>query len=451
MSRLQPVLWLKGTFLTPQHLQVQDRFIESLLQFRVEAQNFRPWGFTALGVDQEVLESGTLALTRASGILPDGLAFDLPESDPAPPPRPFADFFDPERKHLDLYLVVPPHRERGLNVTIQSASADTRYRGEIISVRDENAATTEKPVLVARKNLRLLTGVESREGLTAMRVARVRRTEANAFELDPHFVPPLLSTAASPYLTSIARRLVEILSSKSSELASTRRQKNQSLADFTASDVASFWLLYTVNTYLPHFRHLFETKRGHPEELYGVMLSLAGALTTFSREISSDSFLSYNHDELEVCFTDLDEKLRLLLEAVVPKNFVALPLKEVRNHIYATAVDDDKYLVNTKMYLAVSAETKEVAVIQKAPALIKVCSADHIDHLVRQALPGVQLTHVPAPPSSIPVKLNYQYFSLNQSGGAWEAVGRARNLAAYVPGDFPNPKLELVILFPQGR
>jgi type VI secretion system protein ImpJ len=130
---------------------------------------------------------------------------------------------------------------------------------------------------------------------------------------------------------------------------------------------------------------------------------------------------------------------------------VALPLKEVRNHIYATAVDDDKYLVNTKMYLAVSAETKEVAVIQKAPALIKVCSADHIDHLVRQALPGVQLTHVPAPPSSIPVKLNYQYFSLNQSGGAWEAVGRARNLAAYVPGDFPNPKLELVILFPQGR
>ena len=32
---------------------------------------------------------------------------------------------------------------------------------------------------------------------------------------------------------------------------------------------------------------------------------------------------------------------------------------------------------------------------------------------------------------------------------AWEAVGRARNLAAYVPGDFPNPQLELVILLPQ--
>jgi len=47
------------------------------------------------------------------------------------------------------------------------------------------------------------------------------------------------------------------------------------------------------------------------------------------------------------------------------------------------------------------------------------------------------------------VKLNYQYFSLSQSGVAWEAVQRARNLAAYVPGDLPNPQLELIILLPQ--
>jgi type VI secretion system protein ImpJ len=181
------------------------------------------------------------------------------------------------------------------------------------------------------------------------------------------------------------------------------------------------------------------------------MLSMAGALTTFSQEISCDSFPSYNHDELEVCFTDLDEKLRLLVESGVKKNFVALPLTEVRPHIYATAVDDDKYLINTKMYLAVAAEMREATIIQKVPPLVKVCSDDHIDHLVRQALPGVQLTHVPMPPSAIPVKMDYHYFSLNQSGGAWEAVGRARNLAAYVPGDFPNPRLELIILLPRSK
>ena len=54
-----------------------------------------------------------------------------------------------------------------------------------------------------------------------------------------------------------------------------------------------------------------------------------------------------------------------------------------------------------------------------------------------------------SPPAAIPVKLNYQYFSLSQSGGPWETIVRARNLAAYVPGDFPNPQMELLILLPQ--
>jgi type VI secretion system protein ImpJ len=80
---------------------------------------------------------------------------------------------------------------------------------------------------------------------------------------------------------------------------------------------------------------------------------------------------------------------------------------------------------------------------------VKLCSADLIDHLVQRALPGIALTHVPSPPSAIPVKLNYQYFSLSATGGAWEAVKRARNVAAYVPGEFLEPQLELIILLPQ--
>jgi len=134
---------------------------------------------------------------------------------------------------------------------------------------------------------------------------------------------------------------------------------------------------------------------------------------------------------------------------VIPSNFVSLPLKLVQPSIYATALADDKYLRNTRMYLAVRAEMNEADIISKTPYLVKVCSANHIEHLVRQALPGVPLTHTPQPPSAIPVKLNYQYFSVSQTGVAWEAVTRARNLAAYVPGDFPTPQMELLILLPE--
>ena len=101
------------------------------------------------------------------------------------------------------------------------------------------------------------------------------------------------------------------------------------------------------------------------------------------------------------------------------------------------------------MYLAVSAEMGEADLINRAPQLIKVCSANHIEHLVQHALPGLQLTHLATPPGAIPMKLNFQYFSLNQAGLAWEAIGRARNLAAYVPDDIHNAQLELIILLPQ--
>jgi type VI secretion system protein ImpJ len=179
------------------------------------------------------------------------------------------------------------------------------------------------------------------------------------------------------------------------------------------------------------------------------MLALAGSLTTFSTQVHPRDLPAYDHDDLSGCFTVLDEKIRFLLDTAVPANFVSLPLKLVQPQIYATSLADDKYFQNTRMYLAISAEMNEAELIGKTPYLIKLCSASHIEHLVRQALPGVPLTHVQRAPSQIPMKLNHQYFSLNQSGGAWEAVQRARNLAAYVPGDFPAPQMELVILLPE--
>lgn len=449
MKQLQPVIWSKGTFLTPQHLQIQDRFIESTLQFEIEALSFRPWGFQSLEIDHQALTAGTLGITRASGIFSDGLLFDIPDADAAPPPKSLVECFEVDRDTLDVFLAIPHYRERGLNVSAGQFKADTRYRAEVALMRDENTGQSEKPVQVAAKNLRLLAASEVREGTSALRVASVQRTQEGTYRVDPYFIPPLVNFNANEYLVSIVRRLIEILSAKSSQLAGTRRQKNQNLASFTASDIPNFWLLYTINSTFPILNHLFETRKGHPERLFSAMLSLAGALTTFSTDIHPRDLPKYDHDNLSFCFTDLDEKIRLLLETVVPSNFVSLPLKLVQPSIYATALADDKYLKNTRMYLAINAEMKQADLIVRAPQLVKVASASHIELLVRQALKGVPLTHVPSPPASIPVKMNYQYFSLNQSGGAWESITRARNFAAYVPGDFPNPQLELIILFTQ--
>ena len=448
MKQLQPVIWSKGTFLTPQHLQVQDRFIEDSLNFRLQALSFCAWGFNELTIEQEKLASGQLAVSRAAGIFPDGLLFDIPDSDLAPPSRALADCWDPGAEAMDVYLTVPDFRLRGVNVATGNRDGNTRYLADVAPFCDENTGTGEKPIQVARKNFRLLVEGENRQGSSAMRVANIERKEGDVFRLNPHFVPPLLDVRASEYVLGIVRGMIERLSAKSTQLSGGRRQKNQSLADFTASDIANFWLLYTVNSYFPLFNFLFEAKRAHPEEVYSAMVELAGSLTTFSTSIRPRDLPVYDHEELGACFSALDAQLRTLLETVVPANFVALPLKLVQPSIYATALDDDKYLKDARMYLAISAGINEEELIRKAPQLLKLCSATHIDHLVKQSLPGIQLTHNMNPPNAIPVKLKYQYFSLNQAGPAWEAVRRARNFAAFVPGEFPNPEMELLILLP---
>jgi len=445
--QLEPVVWTKGTFLTPQHLQVQDRFLEDLIQFRVETAVFRPWGFRGLRISHSSLSNGTFAIAAASGLFADGLTFDFPGSDNAPDAKPLGGYFTGGQDAVAVYLAVPQFHERGLNVNPRYGEA--RYRAEVGVFHDENTGLSERPVQIASKNLRLLAGDDSQEGYVTLPAGRVRRAEDGNLQMDPRFTPPLLDFRASDYLASITRRLIEVLAARSNGIAAARRQKNQSLADFTAADIANFWLLYSMNTALPAIRHLFETRGGHPERLFAVLTSLAGALTTFSLDLHPRDLPLYDHDNLGECFGLLDELLRKLMDSVVPANFVALSLKSVRTAVYASPLDDEKYLRNTRMYLAIGAEASPAEIIARAPHLVKVCSADQIEHLIRQALPGVPLTHAVSPPSVIPVKLNYQYFSLSQGGAAWETILRARNIAVYVPADLPSPRLELLILLPQ--
>jgi type VI secretion system protein ImpJ len=436
--------------LTQQHLQVQDQFLESSLHFRLNAMQFRPWGFHSVQVDREELAAGNFVLTSASGIFPDGLLFDVPRSDPHPPPKALAQCFekDPDATELDVYFAIPPMREGGVNVAEAAKAGDARYIPEAVKMRDENTGQSEKWVSLARKNYRCLVESELQQNSIAMRIARVKRSEAGVYSLDPTFVPPLLDFHASDYLVTIARRLTEMLFARSSQLSGIRRQKSQDLADFSASDISSFWRLYTVNSFAPLMNHLSESGVRHPERLFEAMTALAGSLTTFSTDIRPRDLPVYDHDNLSVCFTTLDEKLQKLLESDDKRNWVALPLKNVRGNIYATDLTEEKYLKSKQMYLAITADAPKAQIVGQTPTLVKVCSNSHIDHLLNFALAGVELSYVSGTPNAIPINLKYNYFALAQTGGAWEAIQRARNFAAHVPAELPSPQLELVIVFP---
>ena len=450
MPTLDPVLWTKGTLLTPQHLQAQDRYLDELVRFQLGAVTFAPWGLSRLTVDRHALTGGTFVLTAAAGRFADGLLFDAPGSDPLPPPRPLDTAWAQDQRTLLVQLAVPEYRPGTRNVSAAAAgngaSATARWRAEERLARDETTGLAERPIQIARPNLRLLFEGEPTEGYTTLPLARLARTAAGETSLDPTYVPPLLDAGASEPLTTMARRLVERVAAKAGSLSGGRRQRNQGLADFSVTDVASFWLLYTLNTHLPPLRHLAEVRQGHPSELWEAMVGLAGALTTFAP--AGRALPMYDHLRLGEGFALLEARLLELLETAVPETAVALPLRVVRPGIQAVAVEQEKWLAAPQWYLAVSAppNVRQAELVARVLQGCKIGSADVVDTLIRQALPGLELAHVAQPPSAVPVKLDFLYFALRRAGPAWDAVTRARNLAAYVPTELADSRFELVIV-----
>ena len=311
---------------------------------------------------------------------------------------------------------------------------------------DENTGNEEKAVQVARRTFRLLFGDEYRDGFSALRIAQVTRNAAGIPILNPRFIAPCLNLGSSNYLSMMLRRQIEILATKSATLSGPRRQRGKITADFSPSETANFWLLHTVNSYLPELKHIWKVRKGHPEAAYLAMLRLAGALSTFSLEARPENLPDYDHDDLGRCFTLLDQNIRDLMETVIPSKFVSVPLEVRDRFIWGGTVTEDQYFRDSQFYLAVSAKMGMDDIIRKIPQLVKISAQDDIQRLIRNALPGLPLRHIPVPPAAIPMKLDNQYFALNQGGELWNTMMLSRQIAVHVPGEIVEPKMELLIV-----
>jgi type VI secretion system protein ImpJ len=445
MTQYRKVLWTEGLFLTPQHFQQWDRYYEELVHSRIRALSAFGWGAEELEFNVEGLQNGVFEVLRCKAVLPDGLSLNIPDSDPPPPSRDFSSAFPPESDHLSVYIGIPSLRHGSANLAEEGEDSDSmaRYRPETVALPDENSGENPQPVALAAKNLRILFGEDSIQNHIALKIAELRRTNEGKVALDEMFIPPALCLSSSKLLTDMVRRLYEILVAKSATLSDLRRQRSKGIADFTTSDVANFWLLHTVNSYMPLFMHYHFVQRLHPEQLYLAMARLAGELTTFVTEGSPNDLPKYLHANPTATFTELDRKLRVLLETVIPTRCVPIPLERTKESLYIGRILDDRLLTQAEFYLGVAAKMPETQLIERVPRKSKIASVDTINYLLGQALQGIPLVAAPTPPGPIPVRVGFKYFRLEKLGNYWNAISAARNICLYFPAEFPDLKLEL--------
>jgi type VI secretion system protein ImpJ len=449
MKLLSRVVWSEGMYLGPHHFQAQARYFEDAIRFTGSSFWFAPYGLAGIELDADAISSGMVSLLHARGIFPDGLPFNLPESDGIPESRSIAALFPPTSEGVIVQLAIPEDRRAGMNCfiadegkgVVHSTDSGARYVAESRLLHDENTGTDERRVRFGRKNLRILFDTEPGPDLITLPLARVVRDGSGHFAWDADFIPPLLDIGASMRLMTMLRRLTDILEQRSASLKGGGLNQTPS-----TREIATLWLLHSVNAALGPLQHLLMARRGHPEELFHELARLAGALCTFGLDSNPRDLPLYNHDNLGECFQQLDRHIRAHLEIIVPTNCISIPLTCPEKYFYEGEIGDARALHPAGWVLAIKADMGDAELIIKAPQLIKVCSPPFVRELVKRALPGLELTHLQVPPAAISQRPETRYFGISRTGPCWDHMVTTRRVGLYIPGEFPNVAAEILVV-----
>ena len=450
MSKYRKIVWNEGMLLTPHHFLQSDNYHEELLNSRVQSLMQYEYGVIDLQVNNEAIANGNFQITNCRAVMTDGLVVNVPDAEAVPDMRPVGNHFGVEAERLGVHLAVPAKKmgEANFQASGATSNGNLRFLQEGSLVKDETSGTNEQPIAYAKSNLRIIFDDELRDGFTSLKIAELQRTPTGQLKISEEYIPPILKISASIWVANMLRQVVEILITKSGSLGEQRRHSNASLADFTTSEVAVFWLLNTINASIPTMAHYFRSPVLHPEKLYLEMAGLVGKLMTFSIESHPKDIVKYDHDDLYFTFFSLSSQLKDLLETVIPSRCVPIPLEKTRDTLYVGRIDDERLLKEAEFYLAVRAQMPEAKLMEGVPRVVKIASRDVIDSVIGSALPGVVLTLASPPPAPIPARVGFKYFKLDTIGPYWNGINGSKVISVYVPNDIPDEKLEMYAVKP---
>jgi type VI secretion system protein ImpJ len=433
------IIWSEGTFLQPQHFQQHDRHLEAQLEQRARALRAHGYGFLEIAIDESLLELGKLALRTARGVLPDGTPFDCPARDPLPPPL---DVPATLRDSL-VTLALPDRRPGADEADLGGAGADSlaRYVAGELEVKDSNAAFDRTALIqIGRLRLQLLKEADVTAAYSGLGIAKViERRADNRIVVDQGYIPPMLDCGASPALASLLRDVHGLLHQRGDALATRLSQPGPG----GVAEIAEFLWLETINRFEPLFAHLAATSPLHPESLYAACLSLAGEMSTFTRESRRPvAYPVYRHDDLAGSFGPLIADIRRSLSMVLERNAIPIELQERAYGVRVAAIPDSDLVRTARFVLAAKAQLQPERLQASLPTLVKIGPVERIRDLVNLNLPGIALRSLPVAPRQIPYHAGFLYFELDRSGDLWKVTEQSRALAMHIAGEFPGLELE---------
>jgi type VI secretion system protein ImpJ len=393
-----------------------------------------------LELDERALEAGQFRVLRLQAILPDGTVMQCGEGHvDAVPPRSFEAEFTPQMKWLDVYVALAHESEASGSVDLEGKGGGyTRYTRIVSKVRDANTYTNEHEVDFGRPNIRILFGDERRDAYDTIRIAQLVRSSTGAVVLRENHVPPTTQIRANGYLAKGFRAVLSAMAGRQRNLAGSRRQRSAGKIDLEAADIPRFWLLGTLNTFIPVIAHIVDSGTATPEEAYLALGQLIGQLCTLSVERDPTAIPKFNYLELGAVFEPMFGLALDLINTAVAERCIEIKLQRTPNGVHVGQAPSPE-VMKLEFYLAVtgSAKISETDVRDRLPKLMKIASHNQVAAILNSALNGARLEVDYRPPGALPVKPGVTFFRILRTPEFWPDINATGSFAIYHPMD-PN-------------
>lgn len=308
MSWQNKVVWSEGLFLRPQLFQQQERYLEHYAHKRVSPLSPFFWGFSRFSIDHEALSLGKVVLKDAAGIFQDGTPFDIPGSNPPPPPL----TIQPEHLEQTIYLAVPIRVPNGEETCFEEIPGSlARFQSFEAEVRDGNAVHQGAQLIqLSQLRLRLLPEKELTDGWIGLALTRISALNADgsvALHQETH-VPPVNGYIADPLLRDWFTKIHGLMRLRCDALAARLTGSDGKTGE--TAEVADYLLLQILNRYEPYLGHLLRIGDTPPVDLYSTLLTLTGELSTYIRPGTRRprEHAPYQHDRLYRCIKPLNSQ-----------------------------------------------------------------------------------------------------------------------------------------------
>lgn len=438
MSSRNRVIWREGLFIKPQHFQQQQRHSDYALHARLSALSDYFYGLQSLAINEDYLGFGRIALVGATGILPDGTVFNIPNDDVLPTPLEVTDASVANQK---VYLALPLSVS-GVNEVNQGGQVATRLQAHRHDVRDLHSEGGDVVSLeVGRVSLRLMLERDDRSAYASLAIARILdKRPDGGLVLDPNFMPCSISVSAIPTLKRFLGESAGLVAERARSLS----QRIAAPGQQGVADVAEFMMLQLLNRAQPQLAHLARLGTLHPERLHEALVQICGELMTFTDESRlPPEFAAYRHDDQQQSFEPVMLALRQALSTVLSPRAVSIQLRKHQYGVMVAVVGESELMQSADFVLAVRARMPQEQLRKQLLQQTKVASSDKIRELISLQLPGIPLLPLPVAPRQLPYHAGYSYFQLDRQSPAWQMLAVGNTLAFHIAGDFPELDMQL--------